>query len=930
MDKSSRRLQYLSGYRLGAIVLLLCLAGVGDLPHLSRLAKADRGELDTGFNASGNSSGNKAAESNSQLSGTVQFSSATFSVAESSTEALITITRSDSTGAASVIAQLTSGGTALHGISCSGGADYLERIETNFNWVAGDTTDRAYRVSICPDDVFEGDETINLILRNATGATLGTPNTTVLTIIDNDPLPAISLGDRTRNEGNSGPNSFFFTIVSGRSQQPITVNYSTADGTATAGSDYVATSGTLVIPPYSRSVDFPISVNGDRQIEPDETFSVNLTNPVNATISDGLGSGTIVNDDDFYFQLFPATYSVNENAGTATIDVRGLGNIADAVSVNYATSNGTAMAGSDYTATSGTLTFMPGDPISKSFTIPIIDNALNEPDETVNLTLSNPTGGSMLGVPNTAILTIIDNDPDPNPQPTIAVNDVTLSEGNSGTTNFNFTVSLSTPLPQTITVNYATADGTATAGSDYTATSGTLTFVPGQTAQLVTVGVNGDAQVEPDETFSVNLTNPVNATISDGLGSGTIINDDATVQFFPATYTVNEGGGTITLTITLATLNNLAASVDYSTLDGTATQRTRYITNSGTLSFAAGETLKTITIILEDNALVDGSQQFSVILSNPQGATLNGPVNATITINDNDAPPITTNPLETHGFFVRQQYYDFLARVPDQAGLNFWTGQITQPCNGNPVCISQRRWQVSNAFFYEQEFQQTGSYVYRLYRAAYGNAQPFPNAPGDNDANPYCQQAGCPWRASHIPAYEKFVNDRARVVGSADLAAAQLAFAGAFVQRVEFTARYPLSQTAAQFVDALLANIQAATGANLTSQRDALIAVHNTNGRGGALNRLADDNAATNPINNRAFIDAEYSRAFVLTQYFGYLRRDPDMPGLNFWLRGVNRFPLRDATGQNAMVCAFITSAEYQTRFSLITPRTDIECPTPP
>ena len=94
--------------------------------------------------------------------------------------------------------------------------------------------------------------------------------------------------------------------------------------------------------------------------------------------------------------------------------------------------------------------------------------------------------------------------------------------------------------------------------------------------------------------------------------------------------------------------------------------------------------------------------------------------------------------------------------------------------------------------------------------------------------------------------------------------------------------------------------------------------------------RLADDNAGGNPINNRAFVDAEYSRSFVLTQYFGYLRRDPDMPGLNFWLAIVNRFPLRSATGQNAMVCAFITSGEYQTRFSLITPRTDAECPTPP
>jgi hypothetical protein len=156
-----------------------------------------------------------------------------------------------------------------------------------------------------------------------------------------------------------------------------------------------------------------------------------------------------------------------------------------------------------------------------------------------------------------------------------------------------------------------------------------------------------------------------------------------------------------------------------------------------------------------------------------------------------------------------------------------------------------------------------------------------------------------------------------------------------FAQRAEFIARYPLSQTAGQYVDALLTTIQTASNANLTNQRAQLITLYNgagssEGGRGAVLFRLAEDNQASNPINNRAFIDAEYGRAFVLTQYFGYLRRDPDMPGLNFWLGVINRFPLRSATGQNAMVCAFITSTEYQARFSAQAPRTNAECPAPP
>ena len=173
------------------------------------------------------------------------------------------------------------------------------------------------------------------------------------------------------------------------------------------------------------------------------------------------------------------------------------------------------------------------------------------------------------------------------------------------------------------------------------------------------------------------------------------------------------------------------------------------------------------------------------------------------------------------------------------------------------------------------------------------------------------------------------IPDRARVVGSANLPAAQLALANAFVNRPEFTARYPASQTAAQFVDALLGSIQAASGANLASQRDALISLFGTGGHGAVLYRLADDNAA-NPINNRPFIDAEYNRAFVLTQYFGYLRRDADLAGFNFWLNIVSGFPLRSPNGQNAMVCAFITSTEYQQRFSIAATRSNSECPPVP
>ena len=150
-----------------------------------------------------------------------------------------------------------------------------------------------------------------------------------------------------------------------------------------------------------------------------------------------------------------------------------------------------------------------------------------------------------------------------------------------------------------------------------------------------------------------------------------------------------------------------------------------------------------------------------------------------------------------------------------------------------------------------------------------------------------------------------------------------MALANLFVARPEFLNRYPANQTLDQFVDAVLATIKNDEGADLTTQRAALIALGS---RGAVMYRLSDDNQ-TNPINNRAFIDAAYNRSFVASQYFGYLRRDADIGGFLFWLGQVSGAPLRDVPKQHAMVCSFITSAEYQLRFSSVVTHTNAECP---
>jgi hypothetical protein len=172
-----------------------------------------------------------------------------------------------------------------------------------------------------------------------------------------------------------------------------------------------------------------------------------------------------------------------------------------------------------------------------------------------------------------------------------------------------------------------------------------------------------------------------------------------------------------------------------------------------------------------------------------------------------------------------------------------------------------------------------------------------------------------------------FLPDRARVVGGTSLAQSQLDLANLFVQRPAFLARYPANLDGSSFIDAVLATIKNDSGVDLTGQKPALMALFNSGGRGAVIYRLADDNAMANPVNNRPFIDAEYNRAFVTTQYFGYLRRDADIGGLLFWLGQVNRFAIRDVAIQHAMVCSFITSAEYQQRFSPIVTHSNAECP---
>ena len=361
-------------------------------------------------------------------------------------------------------------------------------------------------------------------------------------------------------------------------------------------------------------------VKGDTLPEPDETFFVNLNTAVNATIAKPQGVGTIRNDEALPSLSINDVTVTEGNSGTvnAAFTVSLSGASSQIVTVNFASSDGTATSPSDYTVASGPLTFAVGE-TSKTISVLVKGDTLTEPDETFFVNL-NTAVNATIAKPQ-AVGTIRNDDA----LPSLSINDVTVTEGNSGTVNAVFTVSLSGASSQTVTVNFASSDGTASSPSDYTAASGPLTFAAGETSKTITVPVKGDTLTEPDETFFVNLSTAANATIAKPQGLGTIRNDDALPSLSINDVTVTEGNSGTTnavFTVSLSGASSQTVTVNFASSDGTATSPSDYAAASGPLTFAAGETSKTITVLLKGDTLTEADETFFVNLSNPANAAI--------------------------------------------------------------------------------------------------------------------------------------------------------------------------------------------------------------------------------------------------------------------------------------------------------------------
>ena len=370
----------------------------------------------------------------------------------------------------------------------------------------------------------------------------------------------------------------------------------------------------------------------------------------------------------------------------------------------------------------------------------------------------------------------------------------------------------------------------------------------------------------------------------------------STFQFEQSVYSVAEDLTSMSVTVLRSGNNNTTATVDFATTDGTATQKQDYTIARGTLTFAPGEVSKTINVLINEDSKTEGTESFNLSLSNPTNGVVGTVANATVQITD-DAGESTTNVIDDAETFVGQQYHDFLNRQADASGLAFWTNTITS-CGIDAQCVEVKRIHASAAFFLSIEFQQTSFFVIRMQRVAFGRRSDT--------------------AASRFP-YLSFVRDARRVgegvvIGQAgaeqQLETNKQSYATDIANSAAFISRFPTSLSSAEFVDALFASAEVTP---TPAERTAAI---NAFGSGGTAGRIA---ALRSVVDSTSVVNAEFNSAFVLLQYYGYLRRNPtDAPdgndnGYQFWLTKLNSFGGNFIAAE--MVKAFIQSDEYRQRF---------------
>ncbi|HSO22748.1 MAG TPA: Calx-beta domain-containing protein, partial [Chondromyces sp.] len=561
----------------------------------------------------------------------VGFRAPSYSVLERAGQAVVTVELNKPVAGDVQVDFAVAAGTA------SAGQDF-EPASGTLTIPAGGTTG-TFAVAIVDDALVEDDETVLLTLSNASGAALGSTATATLTIRDDDGVPSVAFASPLLQVAEAAGTALLEIVVTGNPVADVGLTVTVSDGSAVSGADFGAVPTSLTIPFGESSAVIPVPIIDDGLPELDESFTVTISDPVNAALGQPASTTVTILGDlgQPRLNLSPVSRTVDEQAGLITLQAVLDTTQATAVSVRARSVDGEARASSDYVAVDEILT-IPAGQTSQSLGVLLLDDTVFEGPESFQIILSEPTGGAGLGPDWQATVTISANDSPPF---------VYLADGGETTARYTalepageivIPVRLSAASEVEARVDYATAAGTATAGTDYTDVSGSLVFAPGVTRREIAVPIVADGIDDDGETFTLTLSNPAGCALDSGPlpsdGVVTIVDGLPEVLFAQPAHLVQEGD-LVSFEVVLSEPSDVAVEVAYQTVAGTAASGIDYNARSGVLHFEPGQTsASTASVLIRTDGLVEDDELFTIELRDPSSALLGVPASATVTIVD--------------------------------------------------------------------------------------------------------------------------------------------------------------------------------------------------------------------------------------------------------------------------------------------------------
>jgi hypothetical protein len=572
--------------------------------------------------------------------GTLQLAAASITVAQSVGTLPISVNRTGGSAGAVSVAYATASGTAVAGTDFTPASGTLQ-------WADGDATPKTLAVGVMNGTPFSGNKTLTVALsKPSTGAAISSPGSASVTIAGDavPPIGSVELSTTSFTVSQAAGKVSVTVNRIGGSNGAVGVTYQTSNGTAVAGTDFTASTGVVQWASGDAAAKtIAVPVSNATPFSGTRSFTLTLSTPSGgATLGSPISASVAITGDAVAavgsLQLSASSFTVNQGSGTATVTVNRTGGSSGAIGVAYAASNGTAVAGIDFTATSGSLSWADGDAVSKTLSVPISNTQPFSGTKSFSIALSSPSGGATLGAPGSANVSITGDAAAPVGSLQLSassyavaqsIGTVTMTVGRTGGSN------------GAISVTYATVNGSAVAGTDFTATNGTLSWAAGDaSAKTLSVPVSNANPFSGSKSFTVSLSSPTGgATLGSPSNASVSITGDAapavgSVALSASSYTIGQSSGAVTVTVNRTSGSSGAISVAYATSGGSAAAGTDFTSTSGTLSWANGDaSSKSLSVPISNAIPFSGSKSFTVALASPTGgAALGTPVSAGVSI----------------------------------------------------------------------------------------------------------------------------------------------------------------------------------------------------------------------------------------------------------------------------------------------------------